>query len=96
MPQKDGFSFFDVLEAFPADFVETIPTKVTPKPSELQFIFWSEVDPTTLDLSFSLRESGSYFENAEGVRFLGVQLQTALESRHDYWVIFVQISLTEQ
>ena len=36
---------------------------------------------TTLDLHSSLGESGSYFQNAEGVRFLGVQLQTALTSR---------------
>ena len=36
---------------------------------------------TTLDLHSSLRESGSYFQNAEGVRFLRAELQTALTSR---------------
>ena len=54
---------------------------MTPKASELQFIFWSEVDPTTLDRISSPRESGTFFGNAEGVRFFVSELQTPLESQ---------------
>ena len=68
-PSSPTYITVTVLEAFSADLVETIPTQMTPKASELQFIVWSEVDPTTLDRISSPRESGTFFGNVEGVRF---------------------------
>ena len=45
---------------------------MTPESSELHFIFWSEVNPTTLDPPTRPRESETFSENVQGVRVLGI------------------------
>ena len=45
---------------------------MTPKSSELYFIFWSEVDPITLDPLTRPRESETFSENAQGIKVLRI------------------------